>query len=217
MKQLAVLVSLMGLTWSGYGLEISAGLHAGKSSDIDDGQWQHLSISASQRWQQWRGQIISGLLQRQQDEGKQNGIADVWFNLEYMTLPRLQHRWQLRGRYKVATADEQKGLGTGADEQEVRLRAMRTVGSYWLWYQAGYRWRSSSERYQMMDGGLWGVGLYRQPFSLIYSGRQASQSGQRQRHFLTASWQLKTQGMRLAPYLQLGNSGSRAAGISLRF
>ncbi|WP_157729958.1 hypothetical protein [Bacterioplanes sanyensis] len=213
-----VAMLLCCLSWPSLAIQASLGLHTGSSSDIDDGHWQQISASASQRWQHWRLKLSSGWLRRQQDSEATQGLADTWLSAKYW-LPAAMagHRWQFRVRHKFATADENKALGSGGSDDELRIRALRPLGAYWLWYQGGYRWRQSSAVYHMQDGAIWGLGLHKKPYSLMYNGRQASQPGQSMRHQLMLAWQLQRRDHKITPYAQIGNRSTAALGVTLSF
>ncbi len=213
------LMVLSTLCWSASAIAgINLGVHQGQSGDVSEDRWRQLSVAAQHRWQLWQFKISTGWLQRQGADQQPSGQADTWLTARYWHKATwMGQRWQSQIRYKVATADDSKALGSGADEQELRLRAMKPMGDMWLWYQAGYRWRQSSQRYDMQDGALWGAGLYKAPVSLSYGGRQASQPGSGSRHHLTLAWQFKQSQWRWTPYARIGNADSAAVGMTLRF
>lgn len=74
--------------------------------------------------------------------GKASGMGDSWLKAAYdasLHSRYLQLRPQLK--IKIPTADEDKGLGTGASDYTAQVDVFYFVKGWWPYVTAGYRWR----------------------------------------------------------------------------
>jgi hypothetical protein len=108
--------------------------------------------------------------------GQASGLGDSLLKAAYDISPR-SRRLLLRPqlKIKIPSADENKGLGTGATDYTAQLDAFCFVGGWWPFVTVGYRWRGDSSytldderqsKYSidLENGAVLGTGFYK-PFS----------------------------------------------------
>lgn len=147
-------------------------------------------------------------------------------------------------KHKFPTADENKGLGSGASSDTLALEYLKLFGHHFLLLEAGYRWRRDSvlkvevvtgttaatEVYQLKpDNGLvaavgWGYQfINQQSLGVILNYREASSPRSNDNEELMLFYQLRLdRHWKLSPYLGTGlnnNSSDFSAGLqwSYRF
>ncbi len=118
----------------------------------------------------------------------QKGIGDTVLSATYQ-LPSFSARspfFDLGFEVKVPTADEHKGLGTGAYDFGVQLDAYQQLGQSTLFATLGYKMRGESDLFeQMRDSAFLSLGVSRPwsarlSYGVIYDFREAAsaQSGE---------------------------------------
>jgi len=105
--------------------------------------------------------------------GKAEGMGDSLLKVSYdfsQASRRLLLRPQLK--IKIPTADENRGLGSGAADYTVQMDAFYFVDGWWPYISAGYRWRGDGSytindgtdlRYSidLDNGAIYGAGFYK--------------------------------------------------------
>lgn len=84
--------------------------------------------------------------------GKAEGAGDILLKAGY-DISTISRRLQLRPQLKIKlpSADEDKGLGTGATDYTMQLDAFYFIEGWWPYVSIGYRWRGDG-RYSADDG-----------------------------------------------------------------
>lgn len=148
------------------------------------------------------GQVIySGSGPRATEEG----LGDMTFSYSYSLFeqPRNGFLVDLIGKFKLATADEAKGLGSGKNDLSAQVDLYYLAGSLSPFMTLGYRMPGSPTGLTLRD--LWygtlGLGYRVSPensVGLMWDLRQASRSGGKSANEMTLYWVHK-----LAPDLKL--------------
>ncbi|AWV08565.1 transporter [Marilutibacter maris] len=128
------------------------------------------------------------------ESGAASGIGDLRLAAIYSVDTGSDLGLDLTGNFKLATADEDKGLGTGANDYGVAVDLYRQVGSALLFGGVGYTWLGDSD-YIDVDavananlGVSWRAGGGN--LGLIYDYRQAASDGYDPRSEVTAFYAL---------------------------
>ena len=129
------------------------------------------------------------------ESGAASGIGDLRLAAIYSVDTGSALGLDLSGNAKLATADEDKGLGTGAHDYGVAIDLYRQVGSAMLFGGVGYTWLGDSD-YIDVDavananlGASWRAGGG--SLGLIYDYRQAASDGYDPRSEVTAFYALR--------------------------
>jgi hypothetical protein len=95
-------------------------------------------------------------------DAKENGLGDVVLSISYLFFPKEKGGafYELTGKVKLPTADEEKGLGSGETDYTVQADVFKPVGDRTtLFAGAGYRVRGDSDFFELEDGWLANVGV----------------------------------------------------------
>jgi hypothetical protein len=159
---------------------------------------------------------------RQTDEG----LGDIILRANYSFAPPATSRlpfFEISGKVKIPTANEDARLGTGKTDVTVDLTTSKRFGNFSPFATVGYSWMGSSSRYRLRNRRLASLGMsYRFSRSwsagLIFDWREAaSGSAEDSRELVPyASIQLGRR-LRLQPYGVVGLSdGSPDLGFGLQ-
>lgn len=142
---------------------VSVGAHylKGDYDDAIDTKMWYAPVTIKHRSTQWMGQVtipylkldgpsnvVGGIREplsvgESTGEVSEQGLGDVIFkgsyNLQYNTEKLMVV--DLVGKWKLPTADEEKGLGTGQDDYSLQLDLARRWEKYTAFSSLGYKWR----------------------------------------------------------------------------
>lgn len=159
----------------------------------------------------------------------QSGLGDTTLSATYQ-MPAMSSRApfiDLGAEIKAPTADESKGLGTGAYDYGLHVDLYQQWGQTTLFGTLGYKWRGTSTLFrEMQDSAFVSLGFTRplaQRWStgLIYDFREAASANSGETHELLPylSWAVASQWTLMA-YVVKGfteDSADRAIGIQLNY
>jgi len=92
---------------------------------------------------------------------EESGMGDVVVSASYLFYPSTKGNpfFELTGKVKLGTADEEKGLGSGETDYTAQIDVYQPVGDGGtLFLTAGYRWRGSPDAFELNDGMIGSVG-----------------------------------------------------------
>lgn len=100
------------------------------------------------------GEVIPGLT------GSASGLGDINVSVSYLIYPTVQGGafLEVTGKVKAPTADEKKGLGTGAVDYTGMVSIFQPIDKAMLFADVGYRLRGKSDLYDLQDGVIGSVG-----------------------------------------------------------
>jgi len=161
-----------------------------------------------------------------EDANTESGLGDINISASYFlfpgtgTLPMLD----VTAKFKVPTADEEKGLGTGAADVTFELDASKVFEHFFMFGTLGYKIYGDPPGIVLDNVFLASIGIGRRvteksSAGLIYDARQASTPSGSPMSEATAylSYRL-TRNFRLLPYFLKGFSdGSPDYGLGLSF
>ena len=110
-------------------------------------------------------EVVSGVTRPggggpRRDADSESGIGDATVSATYMLGPVLGPvSMDLTARLKLPTADEKKGLGTGATDKYLQADFYRVIDRYIPFATAGYRFLGDSDRYELENGAYASAGL----------------------------------------------------------
>lgn len=161
--------------------------------------------------------------------GSNRGVGDTVLSATYQlpALGNLSPFFDLGLEVKIPTANEDKGLGTGAYDYGVQLDAYQQVGQTTLFATLGYKIRGKSDLFSSMtDSGFVSLGFARplsEKFSagVIYDFREAASSASGETHEILpyVSWALANE-WTLMSYVVKGfteDSADIAVGVQLNY
>lgn len=161
--------------------------------------------------------------------GSNRGVGDSVLSATYQlpALGSLTPFFDLGFEVKIPTANEDKGLGTGAYDYGVQLDAYQQVGQTTLFATLGYKIRGKSDLFNSMtDSGFVSLGFARplsEKFSagIIYDFREAASSASGETHEVLpyVSWALANE-WTLMSYVVKGfteDSADIAVGVQLNY
>jgi hypothetical protein len=138
-----------------------------------------------------RGRGVSGFT----GEGTASGIGDLVLSATYAAYYDRASRLgiDLTGKLKVATADENEGLGTGENDAAAIVEAYKTLDRLTLLGGVGRHFLGSSTFIQLNDVWSWSLGgSYRigerDSAGLMFDARQRVSPGASPQRELTAFW-----------------------------
>ena len=114
-----------------------------------------------------------------------SGFSDIFTTARYVfkPVPVINTEFSLTGKIKFGTADQTKGLGTGANDYTVELGLYRPTGrNIDLFGSAGYRIKGDLPQRVLNNVWLWSIGFSTQMDSMtqmgvIFDYRQAALNG----------------------------------------
>lgn len=157
------------------------------------------------------------------------GIGDTVLKATYQLPAWSQHApfIDVGLELKLPTADENKGLGTGAYDSGVQLDAYQQLGQTTLFATLGYKFRGQSTLFsQMRDSAFVSLGFSnslgdRLSYGLIYDFREAAASGSGETHELLPYVSLAVASQwTLMSYVVKGftqDSADKAIGVQLSY
>lgn len=180
---------------------------------------------------------LSGTSLRRSSEGL--GDSSLLLRWQALQDSRYGRYLDISLKHKFATADEDKGLGTGASSDTLRLEYLHMLGGHFILLEAGYRWRRDSEvRVDVVSGNSvesqtfqlkpengivaaagWGYQMInKQSIGVIWNYRQAaSKHSANDNEELMLFYQLRLdRHWKLSPYVGAGlnnNSSDFSAGL----
>ena len=94
----------------------------------------------------------------------ESGLGDTILSASWLALYDRQSRsgLRLKGKLKLDTADEDKGLGTGSNDFTAAVEGFRTTGRTTLFGSLGYRWMGDSDVYDLRNAWLGTAGFQTQ-------------------------------------------------------
>ncbi len=94
----------------------------------------------------------------------ESGLGDSILSASWLALYDRQSRTGLRlkGKLKLDTADEDRGLGTGSNDFTASVEGFRTTGRTTVFGSVGYRWMGDSDVYDLRNAWLATAGLQTQ-------------------------------------------------------
>ena len=121
------------------------------------------------------GELVAG------PDANRSGLGDITASASYLIYPWIENGpfLELTGKIKAPTADDAKGLGTGAVDGTGTLSAFQSFGRFMVFADASYRWRGQPEAYSLQDGYLASIGgswkfSATESAGLIYSFRESA-------------------------------------------
>jgi hypothetical protein len=142
----------------------------------------------------------------------ESGLGDIAASATYNAYydAAAKRGLDLTGRVKFATADKDKGLGTGSTDESVQLDVYQTIGRLTLFADIGYTFFGHSHLVQLEDAVNAGAGLSAKlggsdSIGASLDGRQVVTPGGAPQRELTAFWNHRMEhGMRLQAYVLKG-------------
>ena len=107
------------------------------------------------------GSLVDEVLPGGPDRSE-NGLGDIVLSTSYLFFPAQKGGafFEVTGKVKLPTADEEKGLGSGETDYTVQGDLYKPVGTgTTLFGGIGYRWRGDSDTFELEDGALANLGL----------------------------------------------------------
>ncbi len=91
----------------------------------------------------------------------ESGLGDVLLSASWLALYDRASRTGLRlkGKLKLDTADERKGLGTGSTDFTAAVEGFRSLGAATVFGSIGYRWMGDSDVYDLQNAWLGTAGF----------------------------------------------------------
>ncbi|QDH68991.1 transporter [Marilutibacter alkalisoli] len=157
------------------------------------------------------------------ERGSASGIGDLTLSATYAVPTGSALGVDLTAKAKIATADEDKGLGTGANDYGVAVDLYRDFGGTLLFGGVGYTWLGESDFIEVdsvLSGNIglgWRTGQGR--VGLMYDYKEAAASGFDDRSDLVGFFSTPTgEDGRFQVYLSKGLSdGSPDWGVGANF
>lgn len=145
-------------------------------------------------------------------EGTASGLGDIVASATYSAYydAAAQLGIDVTGKVKVATADEDEGLGTGEHDFAALVEAFKTVDRTTMFAGVGHYWLGSSAFIRLDDVWSWSLGASyaldrRDSVGLIYDERQRVAPGADKLSELTAFWSRRLdRGWKAQAYFLLG-------------
>ena len=102
----------------------------------------------------------------------ESGLGDSILSASWLALYDRASRAgvRLKGKLKLDTADEDRGLGTGSNDFTASVEGFRTTGRTTVFGSVGYRWMGESDVYDLRDAWLATAGLQTQVGSRTSAG-----------------------------------------------
>lgn len=132
------------------------------------------------------------------DDTTASGLGDVVASATYAAYDDRAARFgiDLTGKVKVATADEDEGLGTGEHDFAALVEAFKTFDRTTVFAGIGHHWLGSSAFIRLEDVWSWSLGASyaldaRDSVGLIYDEREAVAAGAAKLSELTGFWSRK--------------------------
>lgn len=113
----------------------------------------------------------------------ESGLGDATLGATYRFAPVFETvNIDLTGRLKFGTADVDKGLGTGENDQYLQADFSRSFGALTPFVTVGYRFMGSSPAYPLRDGAFYSGGLFYRyspytSYGVAYDWRQRLMDG----------------------------------------
>jgi len=131
----------------------------------------------------------------------QGGLGDVWVEGKYALHNVFETGFDFipYGKVKFGTADEKKGLGTGENDFELGMGVRTRVAGRWFPFgRVGYRFVGQPVNRVLDDIVTYRAGVSyaldrTNVFTVLFSGRQASQPGFSSAAEIIAAWNYKIQ------------------------
>lgn len=94
----------------------------------------------------------------------ESGLGDTILQASWLALYDRDSRagLRLKGKLKLDTADEDKGLGTGSTDFTAAVEGFRSLGAATVFGSIGYRWMGDSDVYDLQDAWLGTAGFQNQ-------------------------------------------------------